>query len=225
MREERGFRAPLKGAPETGVSRGYQRGPQRRAWDAKAAAAATKKPVCKPRSLSTPPLPGACAACHCQGPVIQGQLPWESARRTSGCCKVTLASAAAGSPRIRTLPSPQPEWARAPESAAPLTPPCLSEEQTPSGDLQAEAGPNPKLNPRRYANKKRKRNLSQQPQEQWIKSPESTWCTLHLWNTWIENESSQIGEVDFGSNDIYIFSLFLFSWVCMCMLLCVVLSV
>ena len=29
VREERGFRAPLKGAPETGASRGYQRGPQR----------------------------------------------------------------------------------------------------------------------------------------------------------------------------------------------------
>ena len=29
--EERGLRAPLKGAPEMGVSRGYQRGPQRRA--------------------------------------------------------------------------------------------------------------------------------------------------------------------------------------------------
>ena len=30
VREERGFRAPLKGAPEMGASRGYQRGPQRR---------------------------------------------------------------------------------------------------------------------------------------------------------------------------------------------------
>ena len=28
---------------------------------------------------------------------------------------------------------------------------------------------------------------------------------LHLWNTWIDNESSQIEEVDFGSKDIYIF--------------------
>ena len=31
VREERVLRALLKGAPETGVSRGYQRGPQRRA--------------------------------------------------------------------------------------------------------------------------------------------------------------------------------------------------
>ena len=31
VREERGLRAPLKGAPEMGASRGYQHGPQRRA--------------------------------------------------------------------------------------------------------------------------------------------------------------------------------------------------
>ena len=80
--EERGFRALLKGAPETGASRGYQRGPHIRAWDAKAAAATTKKRVCEHRSLSTPPLPGGCAARHYQGPVIQGQLPRENARPT-----------------------------------------------------------------------------------------------------------------------------------------------
>ena len=108
-REERGFRAPPKRAPEMGVSRGYQRGPQRRAGDARAAAAATGKPVCEHRSLSTPPLPGACAARHCQAPVIRGQLRQENARRASGCCNVTPASAAAGLPRIRTPPSPRPE--------------------------------------------------------------------------------------------------------------------
>ena len=109
VHEERGFRAPPKRAPETGASRGDQRGPQRWAGDAKAAAAATKKPVCEHRSLSTPPLPGACAARHCQGPVIQGQLLRENARHASGWCNVTPASATAGSPRIRTPPSPQPE--------------------------------------------------------------------------------------------------------------------
>ena len=108
VREERGFRALLKGAPETGASRGHQHGPQRRAWDAKAAAA-TKKPVWEYRSLSTPPLPGACAARHCQGPMIQGQLPRENAQRTSGCYNIMPASAATGSPRIRTPPSPRPE--------------------------------------------------------------------------------------------------------------------
>ena len=100
VREERGFKVPPKRAPETGASRGYQRGPQRRAWDAKAAAAATRKPVCEHRSLSTPPLPGAGAARHCQGPVIQGQLPRENARHASGWCNITPASAATGSPRI-----------------------------------------------------------------------------------------------------------------------------
>ena len=87
VQEERGLRAPPKRAPEMGASRGYQRGPQRRAWDAKAATAATKKLVCKHRSLSTPPLLGACASHHCQGPVIQGQLPWENALRASGDAK------------------------------------------------------------------------------------------------------------------------------------------
>ena len=80
VREERGFRALPKRAPETGASCSYQHGPQRRARDAKAAAAATKKPVSKHRALSTPPFPGACAARHCQGPMIQGQLPWENTR-------------------------------------------------------------------------------------------------------------------------------------------------
>ena len=140
-----------------GVSRSYQREHQRRAWDAKAAAAATKKPVCEHRSVSTLPLLGACAAHHCQGPMIQGQLPWENTQCASGCCNVTPASAAADSPRIRTPPSPsQPEWARAPEAAASLTPSCLSEEQMPSGNLHAEAGPNPKLNPGSCANKEEK---------------------------------------------------------------------
>ena len=156
-REERGFRAPCKRVPETGASHSYQHGHQRRTWNAKAVAAATKKPVCKHRSLSTPPLPGACAAHHCQGPVTQGQLPRENARRASCWCNVTPASAAAGSPRLlHTPPSPRPEWARACESAAPLTSSCLGEEQMPSGDLHAEAGPNPKLNPRSCANKEEK---------------------------------------------------------------------
>ena len=147
VREERGFRAQLKGAPEMGASRSYQHGLQRRAWDAKAAAAATKKPVCKHRLLSTPPLTGACVARHCQGPVIQGHITRENTRHASGWCKVMLVSAAAGSLHICTPPSPQPQWARVPESAAPLNPSCLSEKQTPSGDLHAEPGPNPKLNP------------------------------------------------------------------------------
>ena len=90
-----------------GASRGFQRRPQRQAWNAKAAAAATKKPVCKHRSLSTPPLPGVCAARHCQGPAIQGQFP----RHASGCYNVMPASVAAGSPGI-LYPSLPPTWVR-----------------------------------------------------------------------------------------------------------------
>ena len=37
---------------------------------------------------------------HCQGPVIQGQLPQENTWRASGWCNVTFVSATAGSPRI-----------------------------------------------------------------------------------------------------------------------------
>ena len=59
--KERGFllhvptkgRAPPKWAPEMGMSRGYRLGPQRRAWTTNAAAAATRNPVCKCRSLRT----------------------------------------------------------------------------------------------------------------------------------------------------------------------------
>ena len=94
-------------------------------------------------------------------------------------------------PTFRTPPSPQPERARAPESAAPLTLSCLGEEQMPEGNLHAEAGPNTKQNPRSCVNKEKKGKFLHEPQEQWIKSPQSTWCTLHQWNTWIDNESSQ----------------------------------
>ena len=225
VRKWRRFRALPKRAPETGASCGDQHGPQRRAWDAKAAAPATKKPVCKHRSLSTPPLPGACAAHHCQGPVIQGQLSQENSWCTSGCCNVTPASATAGSPRIRTPPFPWPEWARDPESAAPLTPSCLGGNRRPQATYTQRQGQIQSWTPGAVRTKKRKGNLSQQPQEQQIKSSQWTWCTLHLWNTWIDNGSSQIEKVDFGSNDIHIFFLFLFLCVCMYMLLCVILSV
>ena len=100
VREERAFRAPPKRASEMGASRGFQRGHQRQASNAKAAAAATKKPVCKHRPLSTQPLLGACAAHHCHGPVIQGKLPRKNTQSTSGCCNITPASAAAGLPCI-----------------------------------------------------------------------------------------------------------------------------
>ena len=70
------------------------------------------------------------------------------------------ASAAAGSPRLlRTPPSPRLSEPEPPEAAAPLTPSCLGGEQTPSGDLHAEAGPDPKLNPGSCVNKEEKRQF------------------------------------------------------------------
>ena len=196
-----------------GKSRGYQCGHQRQAWDTKAAAAATKKPVSKHRLLFTPPLLRACAARHCQGPVIQGQVPQENTQHASVWYNVTLASATTSSPCITYpfLPPTLPEWARAPEAAAPLTRSGLSEDQTPSGNLHAELGPNLKLNPRHCVNKEEKGNLSQQSQERRVKSPQSTWCTLHLWNTWIDNASCQNWGSGFGEQQytyLFPFSLF-----------------
>ena len=85
------------------------------------AAAVTKNPVCKHGSLSTPPLLEACAACHCQCPVIQGQLPQENIECASGCCNNMPASAAYGSPRIPII------------NTIPLPPPRLSEPELPKG--------------------------------------------------------------------------------------------
>ena len=137
-----------------GSSSGYQRGPQRRAWDTMAAAAATKKPVCKHRSLSTLPLPGACAARHCQGPMIQGQLPWENTQ-----C-IMLVQCHADVCRCRLAPYPYPSLPHAWVSQSPriscfFNPVLSGWEQTLSGDLHTEAGPNPKLNPRSCGNKER----------------------------------------------------------------------
>ena len=69
------------------------------------------------------------------------------------------ASATAGSPCIPYTSLP---LARVSPSSLitcyfnPVLSSYLSEEQTPSGDLHTEAGPNPKLNLRSYANKEDK---------------------------------------------------------------------
>ena len=173
-----------------GASRSYRHRHQRWAWNTKAAAAVTKNPVCKHRSLSTPPLPGTCAALHCQGPMIQG-LPQENTRHTSGCCNITQASAVTGSAHI-----PYPSLAAAWVSQSPLISwsfnPVLSEQRTDMLRWPTCRGvPNPKLNPRSCANKEQKGKFLPAAYEQRIKSPQSTWCTLHLGNTRIDNESSQ----------------------------------
>ena len=61
------------------------------------------------KNPSMPPHPGASAARHCQGPMIQGQLPRENTRCVSGWCNVMLASAVTDSPCIHSPPSPRPE--------------------------------------------------------------------------------------------------------------------
>ena len=176
-----------------GASCGYQRGHQKRAWNAKAAAAATKNPVCKHRSVSTPPLPRACAACHCQGPVIQGQLSRENTQHASGCCNVTPAFATAGSPGI-PYPSLPPAWV----SQSPLIScyfnPVLSERRRTDALRWAtcRGGAKSKAEPQKLCKKRREREISPSSlRSSGFESPQSTWCTLHLWNTWIDNESSQ----------------------------------
>ena len=91
------------------------------------------------------------------------RVPWSRdnfPRRTHGMPQVVATSCwplpPQACPTVCTPPSPRPEWARAHEAAAPLTASCLSEEQMPSGDLHAEAGPNPKVNPKSCANKEEK---------------------------------------------------------------------
>ena len=174
-----------------GVSRGYQGWHQRRAWNAKAAAAATKKPVCKHRWLSTPPFLGDCAAHHCHSHDPGTTSPGEHMthlrllQHYAGLWNRRLA------PHSVSLLPPPPPTASVSQSSliscsfnhilsgwrtdALRRPTCQIQSWTPGAVLT----------------KKRKGNFSQQPQEQRIKSPQSTWCTLHLWNTWIDNESSQ----------------------------------
>ena len=73
--------------------------------------------------ISHPRPLGACAAPHCQGPMIQGELPRENTWHTSDCCNVTLASATAGLPCIPII------------TTVPLPPPGMSEPQPPNQPL------------------------------------------------------------------------------------------
>ena len=138
------------------MSRGYQCGTQRRAWDAKAAAAATKKPVCKHSSFSTPPLPGACAALHGQAPVIQGQLSRENARRASGCCNVTTPLTPQARP-ASSVPLPPPAWvSQSPRSSCSFNPILYGQGTDALRRPTRRGGANPKLSPGSCANKEEK---------------------------------------------------------------------
>ena len=69
------------------------------------------------------PTPGASAACHCQGPMIKGQLPQENIHCTSGCCNTMSASVAAGLPHITII------------NTIPLLHPGMSKPEPPSQPL------------------------------------------------------------------------------------------
>ena len=108
MGEERGFRAPPKRTPETGASRGYSADPR----DGHEMLRLLLQP---PRSLcagtgyyphlpSREPVQPATASV----PWFRDNIPGRT-QHTSGCCNVTLASAATGSPRIPYSSLP-PTW-------------------------------------------------------------------------------------------------------------------
>ena len=101
-----------------------------------------------PRSLCSPPL------LQSRDPVTTSLGEHTAClrllQRHAGLCHRRLA------PAFCTPPSPQPEKARAPELATTSTPSYLSEEQTTSGDIHTQAGPNPKLKPRSCVNKEEK---------------------------------------------------------------------
>ena len=219
-----GFTALPKRAPETGVSRGYQRRPQRRAWDAKAADATTKKPVCKPRSLSTPPLLGACAARHCQRPVIRDNFPGT----THGVPQAGATSCCPLPPQASPHPytSLPPDWvSQSPRSSCPFNP-ALSE-----GRIDAlkwptrRGGSKSKAEPRELYEQRRKREISSS-------SLRSSGLKLHKQldvpaSVGYLNRQQIIPNWGGGlwQQDILFFPLFLFLWVYMCMLLCEILSV
>ena len=181
VHEERGFSTPPKRAPETGASCGYQRRPQRWAWDAKAAAAVTKN-LCVttghyPNGPSREPVQPATTRVQWSRDNFPGGTHGAPQAAATSHWSLPLQACPASEPP----PSPRPEWARAPESAAPLTPSCVSKEHTPSGDLHAEVGQIQSWKLGVLWTKKRKGNFSQQPQKQQIKEPETTWCTCICW--------------------------------------------
>ena len=67
------------------------------------------------------------------------------------------------------LPPPEPEWATAPESAAPFTPSCLGGNRCPQATYMQSQGQIQSWTPGAVWTKERKGNLSQQAQEQRIK--------------------------------------------------------
>ena len=74
--------------------------------------------LCASTGHYPPPHRGACAAYHCQGPKIHGQLPQENTAHTSTYCNVMPASATEGSNYIAIM------------TTLPLRLPSLSEQES-----------------------------------------------------------------------------------------------
>ena len=168
VREERGFlphlptegEAPPKGAPEMGMSHR----PQRQAWNTNAAAAATKNPVCKHRSLSTPPLQEPVQPATARVPWSRDNIP----RRTHSTPQAVATSHRPLPPQDHPtfqLWLPYPYLPLAWVSKSSLISRCFNPllsgwEQMPEVNLHAEVGPKPNRNPRSCANKEEKGNFS-----------------------------------------------------------------
>ena len=116
--------------------------------------------MCKHRSLSTPLLPGTYAARHCQGPVIQGQLPRENTWHTSGCCNVILVSATTGSPRT-PYPSLPPASVRQSTLISCYINPILSEQRRDALRRPTRRGrAKPKAEPQELCKQRREKEIS-----------------------------------------------------------------
>ena len=116
--------------------------------------------MCEHRSLSTPPLLGACAAHHCQGPVTQGQLPQENTRRASGCCNITLDSAAASSTCILYPSLPPARVSQSPRISGSFNP-VLSELRTDAlRRPTCRGGSKSKAEPQELCEQRREREIS-----------------------------------------------------------------
>ena len=134
-----------------------------------------------------------------------------------------LASATTGSPRILNPSFP---WAWVSQGHL-ISCSVLSEWGTdalrrPTRRGQAKS----KAEPQELCEQRREREISPSSLRSSGLNPTINLMYLHLWNTWIDKESSQIEEVDFGSNNIYIFfpfSLFVsvYVYVSVCDFICI----
>ena len=142
------------------------------------------------RSLSTLSLPGECEARHCQGPMIQGQLPQENTWHASGCCNVMPASAATGLPR-NLYPSLTLAWVgQSPLISCYFNPVLCGRGTDALRQPTSRGGAKSKAEPQELCGQRREREISSS-------SLRSKRLNLHnqidvpcIYHTWIDNESS-----------------------------------